>query len=63
MTTKCNDLQKSLETERIAWTNDKKVLEDTIVDLGTSEKVSENDRTSRETEVRQQEERAKVTIT
>ncbi|KAJ7689165.1 hypothetical protein B0H17DRAFT_1012272 [Mycena rosella] len=59
-TAKYNELQKSLETERTAWTNDKKVLEDTIVDLSTSEKHSENDRSSRESEVRQQEERAKA---
>lgn len=59
-TAKYNELQKSFEAERTVWTNDKKVLEDTIVDLGTSEKHSENDRNSRETEVRQQEERAKV---
>lgn len=53
-------MQKRYEDERVAWTNDKKTLEDTIVDLSTSEKVSENDRTSRESEVKQQEERAKV---
>ncbi|KAJ6584124.1 hypothetical protein DFH09DRAFT_1434376 [Mycena vulgaris] len=57
---KYNELQKSFETERTAWTNDKKVLEDTIVDLSTSEKHSENDRSSRESQVRQQEERAKT---
>lgn len=62
MTTKYNQLQKSFETERIAWMNDKKTLEDTIVDMSTSEKYSENDRTSRENEVRQQEERAKVRL-
>lgn len=60
LTAKYNDLQKSLEAERIAWANDKRTLEDTIVDMSTSEKSSENDRTSRENEVRQQEERAKV---
>ncbi|KAF8132213.1 TPR/MLP1/MLP2-like protein-domain-containing protein [Mycena galopus ATCC 62051] len=59
-TAKTNELQKSFETERTAWLNDKKVLEDTIVDLGTSEKHSESDRTSRENEVRQLEQRAKV---
>jgi hypothetical protein len=59
-TAKYNELQKSFETERTAWNNDKKVLEDTIVDLGTSEKYSASDRTSRENEVRQLEERAKV---
>ncbi|KAG1882174.1 hypothetical protein F4604DRAFT_1678591 [Suillus subluteus] len=36
----------------------KKTLEDTIIDLSTSEKTSETDRTTRESEVRQQEERA-----
>ena len=57
---KYTELQKTFETERNAWTNDKKTLEDTIVDMSTSEKHSESDRTSREGEVRQQEERAKV---
>ncbi|KAJ7432792.1 hypothetical protein B0H11DRAFT_2297225 [Mycena galericulata] len=57
---KYNELQKSFETERTTWTNDKRVLEDTIADLGTSEKHSESDRTTRENEVRQQEERAKA---
>lgn len=57
---KHNELQKSFETERTAWLTDKKVLEDTIVDLGTSEKHSESDRTSRENEVRQLEDRARV---
>lgn len=62
LTVKYNELQKSFETERIAWMNDKKTLEDTIVDMSTSEKHSENDRTTRENEVRQQEERAKVPL-
>ncbi|EMD40194.1 hypothetical protein CERSUDRAFT_112402 [Gelatoporia subvermispora B] len=53
-------LQETFETERVAWANDKKTLEDTIVDMSTSERSSENDRTSRETELRQQEERAKA---
>lgn len=60
LTAKYNDLQKSFEVERVAWANDKKTLEDTIVDMSTSEKNSESDRTSRENEVRQQEERARV---
>ncbi|KAK0464253.1 uncharacterized protein EV420DRAFT_1034635 [Desarmillaria tabescens] len=55
-----NELQKTFEIERTAWTNDKKTLEETIIDLSTSEKHSESDRTSREQEVRLQEERAKV---
>lgn len=60
LATKYSDLQKTFEAERTAWTNDKKTLEDTIVDMSTSEKHSESDRASRESEVRQQEERAKV---
>ncbi|KAJ3814062.1 hypothetical protein F5876DRAFT_73301 [Lentinula aff. lateritia] len=56
LTTKHNDLQKQYEDDRDAWLNDKKTLEDTIVDLSTSE----NDRNSHENDVKQQEERAKV---
>lgn len=59
-TAKLNELQRTFEVEQTAWTNDKKTLEETIIDLSTSEKHSESDRTSREQEVRLQEERAKV---
>ncbi|KDQ62646.1 hypothetical protein JAAARDRAFT_54566 [Jaapia argillacea MUCL 33604] len=52
-------LQGTFETERIAWANDKKTLEDAIIDITTSEKHSESDRVSQETEIRQLEERAK----
>jgi nucleoprotein TPR len=57
---KFSELQRTFESERLVWTNDKKTLEDTIVDLSTSEKTSETDRTTRESEVRKQEERALV---
>jgi nucleoprotein TPR len=57
---KYGQLQRHLETERATWSNDKKILEDTIFDLSTSGKHSENDRTTWETEIRQLEERAKV---
>lgn len=57
---KLNGQQKSFETERIAWINDKKTLEDTILDLSTSEKQTESDRISREQELKELEERAKV---
>ena len=40
--------------------NDKKTLEETIVDMTTSGKHLERDRSSREHEVRNLEERAKV---
>lgn len=55
-----NEIQKSFETERTAWINDKKTLEDTIVDMSTSEKHSESDRNSWEQGMRALEERAKV---
>ncbi|KAI0736332.1 hypothetical protein C8Q72DRAFT_803970 [Fomitopsis betulina] len=59
-TQKSTDLQRTLETERVAWTNDRKILEDTIIDMSTSERNTENDRVSRESEVREQEQRARA---
>ena len=61
-TNKFNDLQKTLETERSAWANDKKTLEDTIVDMTTSERHSESDRATHEREVRTLEARAVVCV-
>ncbi|KAI0062383.1 hypothetical protein BV25DRAFT_683663 [Artomyces pyxidatus] len=52
--------QRILDTERDAWENDKKTLEDTIVDLTTAEKNVADDRTSRDAEVHAQEERVKA---
>jgi nucleoprotein TPR len=60
LTDKYGQLQRHLETERAAWVNDKKILEDTIFDLTTSGKHSDSDRTAWEAEIRQLEERAKV---
>ena len=54
------ELQRTLDTERAAWLQDKKTLEGTIYELTTSERSSENDRASREDEVRQLEERARA---
>lgn len=54
------ELQRTLETERASWLADKRTLEDTIVDMSTSEKHSETDRSLRESDARQQEERASV---
>lgn len=48
------------DEEREAWRDDKKTLEDTIVDLTSSEKHIAEDRSSRDSEIREQEERAKV---
>ncbi|KAF8967178.1 hypothetical protein BDZ97DRAFT_1917117 [Flammula alnicola] len=58
--TQYNEVQKSFEAERITWINDKKTLEDTIVDMSTSEKHSESDRSSREQELKTLEDRAKA---
>ncbi|KAJ3503028.1 hypothetical protein NLJ89_g8615 [Agrocybe chaxingu] len=58
--TQHNEIQKTFEAERTAWINDKKTLEDTIVDMSTSEKHSESDRSTREQEMRSLEDRAKA---
>ncbi|KAG2010159.1 hypothetical protein CC2G_013002 [Coprinopsis cinerea AmutBmut pab1-1] len=55
-----NASQKAFEEERTALKNDKKILEDTIVDMTTSEKHLESDRSSREQEIKLVEERAKA---
>lgn len=60
MSEKLAEVQRILEGERIAWANDKKTLEETIIDMSTSEKNSESDRASREGDIREQEERARV---
>lgn len=57
---KYQELQKAFDTERTAWASDKKMLEDTIVDMSTSEKHSEQDKNTWEQELRTQEQRAKV---
>ena len=59
---KFNKQQKALEAERTAWIDDKKTLEDTIVDLSTSGKQTESDRNSREQELSALEDRAKVSF-
>lgn len=59
---KQDELQKTFDADRAAWASDKKTLEDTIVDLSTSERNAETDRSSREDDIRQLEERTKVII-
>lgn len=54
------ELQTTLESERLAWANDKRVLEDAIVDMTTSEKSTESERAAHQDAVRQLEERAKA---
>ena len=60
VTARYTEIQRTLESERAAWLNDKKTLEDTIVDMSTSEKHSESDRSLHETEAHRQEDRASV---
>ncbi len=54
------ELQRQFDSDRIAWANDKKTLEDTIVDMSTSAQHSQSDRSSWEVDIKQQEDRAKV---
>ncbi|TFY79631.1 hypothetical protein EWM64_g4383 [Hericium alpestre] len=54
------EMTRKLEEEREAWTNDRKDLEATIIDLTTSEKSFAEESTSRESAVREQEERVKA---
>ena len=52
-------VQQNLENERRAWTEDKKLLEDTIADMSSAERTVENAQASRLGELQQLEERAK----
>ncbi|KAH8108682.1 TPR/MLP1/MLP2-like protein-domain-containing protein [Phellopilus nigrolimitatus] len=54
------DLQQTLERERAAFAQDKKTLEDTIVDITNAEMNTRTDQASRESDVREQMERAKA---
>ncbi|KAF7299642.1 hypothetical protein HMN09_00969600 [Mycena chlorophos] len=59
-TAKYNELLQNIEAERKAWKEDKKMLEDTIAEISSSEQNSVDDRTSRENQIRQLEERARA---
>ncbi|TFK52180.1 hypothetical protein OE88DRAFT_1367940 [Heliocybe sulcata] len=59
-TLKQHEAEQTLATERTAWLTDKRTLEETIIDITTAEKNSETDRSSRETEVRELEQRIKA---
>ena len=52
-------VQQNLENERKAWTEDKKLLEDTIADMSSAERNIESAQASRQGELQQLEERAK----
>ena len=60
MTQQNAELQRSFDTERAAWTTERKELEGTILDMTTSAQTSQTDRSTWEIEIQQQEERAKV---
>jgi len=52
-------VQQNLENERKAWTEDKKLLEDTIADMSSAERSIESAQASRLGDLQQLEERAK----
>ena len=62
MTQTNTELQRKFDEDRAAWLNDKKTLEDTIVDLSTSAQSTQTDRGTWELEIHRQEERAKVSL-
>lgn len=57
---KNSELQQTLESERASFVQDKKTLEETIVEITESQVNAQTDQTSRESEVREQMERVKV---
>ena len=57
---KNTELQQTLDRERAAFAQDKKMLEDTIVDITNAEASSRTEQASRESELREQMERAKA---
>ena len=60
LTEKNSELQQTLESERASFVQDKKTLEETIVEITESQVNAQTDQTSRESEVREQMERVKV---
>ena len=54
------EIQRTFDSERAAWVNDKKELEATILDMTTSAQHSQTDKSTWEAEIRHQEQRAKV---
>ena len=60
LTAKSKETRQTLEKERAAYAEDKRLLEDAIVDITHSEVSSRSDQASREKEIREQMERAKA---
>ncbi|PIL22755.1 transporter [Ganoderma sinense ZZ0214-1] len=54
------ELQRSFDSERAAWVNEKKELEGTILDMTTSVQHTQSDKSAWEAEIRQLEVRAKA---
>ena len=60
LTAKSKETRQTLEKERAAYAEDKRLLEDAIVAITHSEVSSRSDQASREKEIREQMERAKA---
>ena len=60
LTAKSKETRQTLEKERAAYAEDKRLLEDATVDITHSEISSRSDQASREKEIREQMERAKA---
>ncbi|KAI0647815.1 hypothetical protein C8Q79DRAFT_924901 [Trametes meyenii] len=60
LTQTSTEMQRRFDSERLAWANDKKTLEDTIVDISSSAQHTQSDRSTWEAEIHRQEERAKA---
>ena len=60
LTAKSAEQQQLLEQERLSYAQDKKALEDTIVDITNAEASSRTDQATRENDLREQMERMKV---
>lgn len=59
---KNSELQQTLESERTQFLQDRKTLEETIVEITENQMTARTDQTSREGEVREQMERVKVSV-
>lgn len=58
--TQATETKLTLEKERAAFMEDKKILEDTIVDISSLGAVAQSDREAFESDLRQQMQRAEV---
>ncbi|KAM5539450.1 hypothetical protein V8D89_006902 [Ganoderma adspersum] len=54
------EIQRTFDSERAAWVNEKKELEGTILDMTTSAQHTQTDKSTWEAEIRHQEQRARA---